>query len=168
MEEKLKTAVIFSVLLLGIGTAQAEPYANAKYGFSITVPDTVAVDQKESDAGDGISSHSADGQAQFIAYGQFLLDSGGNKLTFAEKTKESEKSEASDGWKILYRKSKGNAWAVFSGQKNDRIFYARAIAGCHGQSFAIYRLEYPVNQKAAYDLAIKTLNASLIDGGGCQ
>ena len=164
----MKILILGMALLFAAGTTEANAYANVKYGFSITVPKEISAEQNESDAGDGISSHSADGQAECVVFGRFLLDSAGDEIRFRAGVKSNIDSEAKDGWKIIYRKISGEKWATYSGVKGDRIFYSRSIPGCSGGSLAVYRLEYPSARKAEFDPVIKELNNSFFDGGGCK
>ena len=161
--------MILALAMIMVGNvARADPYANFKYGYSIDVPKAISVGLYEADAGDGIRSHSLDGQADFIAYGSFLADSVGHKTSFDSEVKNNIKSEIGDGWKIVYNKAVSKKWTAYSGTKGNRIFYARSIVGCSGQSLAVFRLEYPAGNKAAFDPVIKELNISFIDGGGCS
>ena len=159
----MRILIAAAAITLCAGTAHAELYSNAKYGFSITVPDMLEVGREEPDAGDGMRSHSADQKADFTAYAGFLLDS-----SFAAEVKGNISQEEGGGWKVSYRKLGNKKWATYSGAKNGRIFYVRSIPSCHGGAIALYRLEYPAADKAKYNPIIKALNDSFIDNDGCK
>ena len=55
------------MFLAVFGMAEAEPYSNAKYGFSLDIPAAISAGWEEPDAGDGLRSHSADGKADFLS-----------------------------------------------------------------------------------------------------
>jgi hypothetical protein len=134
-------------------------YENARFGFSIDIPDVVASDRTESDNGDGVTFHSKDGQAELRVWGSFLTEGG-----FADVVKATAAFEEADGWLITYRKSAGVRWAVYSGNRRDRIVYARAIPTCTGQAVANFRLEYTKAAKSKFDVALHILNDSLAAG----
>ncbi len=163
----MKRALLTLVFLAVSSAAQAEPYSNAKYGFSINVPKAIAVGWQEADAGDGLRSHSADGKAEFVAWAGFLLDENGDKVKFTAEVKDRLKSEAGSGAKITYQKIDKGA-AVFSSVSGETILYERAILACKGGAIASYRLQYPKVRKAEFDPVIKELNAGFIDNGGCK
>ena len=159
-----------AVLALGamVGAARAQPYDNPKYGYSINVSTAISDGWEEADAGDGLRSHSADGDAEFLIYGGFLLDENGAKVKFSTEIKGRIKIEEGGGGKVSYRKLDGNKAAAYAGTMGSRIFYVRAIAACKGGSIASYRLEYPAARKVEFDSVIKALNDSFIDDGGCE
>ena len=168
MEGLVKLTTFCFALILGAVAAKADPYSNIKYGYSIDVPKEIAVGLEEADAGDGIRSHSADKQADFVAYAGFLFDENGQKVKFATEVKDRLKSEVGGGSKIKYKKIDPKGWAAYSGVDGDKMFYARVILACKGGAIASYRLQYPAVRKTEFVSIIKTLNASLIDNGGCK
>ena len=156
------------MFLAAFGLAEAKPYSNAKYGFSLDVPPAISSGWEEPDAGDGVRSHSADGKADFLAWAGFLLDENGEKVKFATEIKDRLKSEAGSGSKIAYQKVDAKGWAAFSSVTGETILYERDILACKGGAIASYRLQYPKARKAEFDPVIKALNESFIDNGGCK
>jgi hypothetical protein len=140
----------------------ADYYENARFGFSIDVPDAVAGDKTESDNSDGATFHSGDGKAELRVWGSNILDGG-----FAEAVEQDTKFSEDDGWTISYRKRSGKLWAAYSGSRQGRVFYERVIPACRGGATARYRLEYPQASRHAWDAAIRILNASLRARGRC-
>jgi len=156
------------MFLAAFGVAEAKPYSNAKYGFSLDVTPTISTGWEEPDAGDGVRSHSADGKADFVVWAGFLLDENGEKVKFASEMKDRIKSEAGSGAKVTYQKIDAKGWAAFSSLNGETILYERAILACKGGAIASYRLQYPKARKAEFDPIIKALNGSFIDNGGCK
>jgi hypothetical protein len=136
-----------------------ERYVNARFGYSIDIPAAIAGSRTDSENGDGATFHAKDGSAELRVWGSFLTDGG-----FADAVKERAALEEAGGWLITYRKSAGVRWAVYSGNKGDRIFYARAIPACAGDATAYFRLEYPKASTSKYDAALHMLNGSLAAG----
>ena len=166
----MRAIFTYSVLafLLAAGMAEAKPYSNAKYGFSINVPPTISAGWEEPDAGDGVRSHSPDSKADFVVWAGFLLDENGNKVKFATEMKGRLQSEAGSGAKITYQKIDAKNGAAFSSVDGERTLYERAILACKGGAIASYRLQYPKARKVDFDPVIKALNESFIDNGGCK
>ena len=151
---RLNIAVLAFVAM--VGTARAEFYANARYGYYIDIPKIFSVADPEADAGDGQRFHTADKSAEVAVYGGWILEGG-----FAEEAKNRQNYEIKDGWKLAYVSKPSPAVSNFSGTKDGSIFYAHIIARCGGTGYAMYRLEYPATDKAKYDVVVRQLNTSL-------
>ena len=156
------------MFLTAFGVAEAKPYSNAKYGFSLDVLPAISTGWEEPDAGDGVRSHSADGNADLVAWAGFLLDENGEIVKFAAEMRDRIKSEAGSGAKVTYQKIDAKGWAAFSSVNGETILYERAILACKGGAIASYRLQYPKARKAEFDPIIKALNGSFMDNGGCK
>jgi hypothetical protein len=139
-----------------MGTARAEFYANARYGYYIDVPKIFSVSDPESDSGDGRLFHTADKSAEVAVWGGWILDGG-----FADEVKSRQNDEVTDGWKLAYASKQSPTISNFSGMKDGLIFYAHIISRCKGTGYAMYRMEYPAADKAKYNAAIQALNSSL-------
>jgi hypothetical protein len=162
---KLRPPALALLMMAGIsGTAFAETYANARYGFAVDVPDVLSVAEPEPDSGDGRSFRSLDNSAELLVFGGWIAEGG-----FATEVQARQKFETGEGWNITYASKPGNEGVSYSGAKESRIFYARIIPRCGDGGYAMYRLEYPAAEKEKYDAAIKQLNASLKAGSeGCS
>jgi hypothetical protein len=135
-----------------------EQYANARFGFAIDVPPGF-VGKGEADNGDGQVFTSADGSLILRAYGGFATDG------FAPTLRAGLGYAREAGWTLTYTRVT-DTWAVYSGTRDDRILYARAIPVCGGAAFASYELDYPVADKDAMDPVIGRLNDALTETDG--
>ena len=147
-----------------MGTARAEFYANARYGYYIDVPKIFSVADPESDSGDGRLFHSADKSAEVAVWGGWV-----NEGAFADEVKTRQNDEVGDGWKLAYVSKQSPTVSNFSGTKDGLIVYVHIISRCSGTGYAMYRLQYPATDKAKYESAITQLNASLKkEKGSCS
>ena len=133
-------------------------YANARFGYAIDVPPDFTA-QGESDNGDGQVFYGPGTEQVLTVWGGHALDG------FEAEGRERLASASAENWSISYQASTPQ-WAVFSGQRDHRIFYQRMIALCDGTSYAAYRLEYNIRDLAATDPIIEGLNRSL-EGPAC-
>ena len=152
----MRVYIVVLALVMTVGTARAEFYANARYGYYVYVPKIFSVADPEADAGDGRRFHTADKSAEVAVYGGWILDGG-----FADEVKTRQNYEIQDGWNLAYVSKPGPTVSNFSGTKDGRIFYALIIPHCGGTGYVMYRLEYPTMDKVKYDAAITQLNRSL-------
>jgi hypothetical protein len=132
-------------------------YGNARYNYWIDVPPGFSK-VNESDNGDGGTSASPDGRAELLVWGGYLLD-----RSFAAESKWRADQDRADGWNVSYQKQQPK-WAVWSGSKDGRIFYERAILVCGGDAAAYFRLEYDESQAKAFDPIVARLTKSLRSG----
>jgi len=128
-------------------------YHNPRFAYAIDIPPGFS-DLSEADNGDGGVAVSADGTAELRVWGAHFVD-----RDFKADIADRVRSDAFRGWAISYdRRSANNA--SWSGSKEGRIFYARALAAC--DDAAIYfRLEYDRSQLKLYDAIIGRLVKSL-------
>lgn len=153
---------IVAFVLLGVGLAAASVqalaadwsrYDNPRFSYAIDIPPGFS-DVSEAQNSDGGISTSADGRAELRVWGGYLV-SGHLKLEVAERVQ----SDVSAGWDISYDRRSTSA-ASWSGGRDGRVFYARAMTGC--DDAAIYfRLEYDHSQLNAYDAIVSRLVKSL-------
>lgn len=128
-------------------------YDNPRFAYAIDIPPGFS-GVSEAENSDGGVSTSADGRAELRAWGAHLVD-----RDFKSDVADRVQSDSSQGWDISYdrRTAKSASW---SGSKDGRIFYARAMTGC--DDAAIYfRLEYDRSQLKAYDAVVGRLAKSL-------
>jgi hypothetical protein len=87
-------------------------------------------------------------------WGAYLVD-----RDFKSDVADRVQSDATEGWVISYDRRTAES-ASWSGSKDGRVFYARAVLGC--DDAAIYfRLEYDRSQLKAYDAIVSRLVKSL-------
>src|SRR5690606_4065310 len=105
-------------------------YENARFGYALDVPPGFA--------GEG-EAINGDGQVFRSSRGALLRVYGGNALegTFEDAVNEAMAFAQQDGWGLSYERVTPS-WASFSGTRNSRILYARAIALCDGTQFASF------------------------------
>lgn len=153
--------VLFLFLLCSPAfAAEWATYSNPRFGASIDVPPGYVNDVPEPENGDGLTFHSADGNAELLVWGNNLVDG-----DFAADGKSRLQGELRDGWDVSYQKQSGNdAWNVFSGSKGGRIMFVRSIASCQGTQALHFRIEYPQAQKKDYDPVVERLSKSLRAG----
>jgi hypothetical protein len=151
----MRRAVLAALLLVfsagaGLSAEAWNRYVNARYGYGIDIP---AGFSRISEAanGDGGVSRSADGKAELSVWGaNLLLD------TLRSDVEGRIQSASDDGWEIGYKKIT-QRWASWSGTRDGRIFYARAIALCADDQAGYFRIEYPEEQRDDFDAIVKRL-----------
>lgn len=157
LTKTMKRASIFWVLLtLAIGAAQADDwstYHNARFGYQIDIPPSFS-SVSEAENGDGGISSSADGHAELRVWGGYLTE--GN---FEDEVQWRIDQDVADRLTITYQEWK-DSWASWSGIKDDRVIYQRAIKACGGAA-AYFRLKYDKSQVKAFDKFIVRLVESL-------
>jgi hypothetical protein len=128
-------------------------YANARFGYEIDVPPDFA-GQGESDNGDGQLFYRLGAEQELAIWGGHLLES------FEAEVAQRQSFASAEHWALTYQASTPQ-WAVFSGQRDHRIFYQRMIALCDETSYAAYRVEYNIRDLADMNAIIDGLNRSL-------
>ena len=160
----IAVAFLAGYLLPGLAEAfAAEPqtYLNAQFSYAISIPEGYRV-SATSDNGDGQTMVSGDGTATLAIWGAYV-----EADTFQSENIKQIGWEQQAGWSVSYRRVE-NSWAVYSGSRGNRIFYARSIPICGGTQAAYFRIEYEKSDKRAFDPIIKQLAASLQATEGCN
>lgn len=138
---------------VSVSAASWGRYDNPRFAYAIDIPPGFS-DVWEAENSDGGVSASADGRAELRAWGAYLVE-GDFKSDVAERVR----SETFEGWQISYDRRTPTS-ASWSGSKDGRVFYARAMMGC--DDAAIYfRLEYDRSQLKLYDAIVGRLVKSL-------
>lgn len=149
-------SLIAILALTGAAVAAGNPihYVNDRYGYQLDLPDGFGP-VREADNGDGGVSRSSDGQSQLSVWGaNLLLDPLSGDV--AQRIEGMQQEE----WEITYRKVTGR-WASWSGERNGRIFYSRAILLCHEDQAGYFQLEYPAERREEFDPVVSRLVKSL-------
>lgn len=154
---RLVTAL--AVLALSAPALAQATYGNARYGYFLDIPPGFSR-VEESGNGDGGRSSSKDGNATLVVWGSYLAD-----RTFGHEIAWRADQDRADGWDVTYQKEQ-RGWAVWSGAKDGRIFYARAVPLCAG-AVAYVRLEYAKADAKAFDPLVSRMAKSL-RGGACR
>lgn len=153
----LSIAILAFSLSLAIA-AGWRTYGNARFGYSIDIPPGFSK-VKESENSDGGVATSSNGNVELSVWGSYITEG-----DFTSEIGWRIDQDRSDGWNITYRKQQLK-WAVWSGAKNNRVFYQRAIPVC-GNAAAYFRIEYDREQVEAFAPTISRLGKSL-RGGEC-
>jgi hypothetical protein len=131
-------------------------YGNGRFGYDIDIPPDY-LGQGESDNGDGQEFQRLRGAQRLTVWGGLL---GVVSENFeAEVKSQMQDAEAGD-WNLTYQATTAQ-WASFSGIKNRRILYQRAILLCDRQSYAAFRLEYSQQDLAKMNSVVEKLVGSL-------
>lgn len=149
---RLFLSALAIVLLTGAGFSADDwkRYLNPRYGYGVDIPASFAA-IREADNGDGGTSRSDDGQATLAVWGgNLLLD------TLASDVQNRIQGAVAEEWEISYQKIT-NRWASWSGEREGRIFYARAILLCHDDEAGYFQLQYPVERRDEFDAIVKRL-----------
>ena len=170
-----RRAVLSALVLLGSGcVASAAPgndgqtksaveqivYRNAKFGFSLRIPEDVFAPSTTPNAEGGGMWVSRDGQARLVAAAQ------------PNETQESLQSYR----KFLMTQTYENAtfdytpmrdnWFVLSGTKDGRMFYERVTFACDGRYIYGWQLQYPVAERQRYDRVVEAVHRNYKVGKG--
>ena len=156
MLSRLPAALICAVMAVAPLVAIAAGwghYVNVRFAYAIDIPPGFS-NVAEADNSDGGVSTSADGKAELRAWGGYLVDT-----RFKSEIAGRVQSDTSGGWAISYdRRTAGNA--SWSGSKDGRVFYMRAVKGCDGAAI-YFRLEYDRADLDRYNQIVGRLVKSL-------
>ena len=147
-------AVALTLVPAFCGAAQAQalrPYEERQYGTVSLIPSNwrrIADPRWE-----GSRFLSPDGRSSLVLY------------ALARKDGESVDQHMRwfarlNGEEVTYLK-RGRGWIVVSGYKGDRIYYRKARLGCGGAVWHHVALEYPAENKRAYDGIVTAISQSL-------
>ncbi len=148
------------ILVLGLALVlpasaepQADPYHNARFGFSLAVPAGFVAGEPPVN-GDGLTFTQRSGTAVLKAWGwnNALLESTRQAL---------HRTRAECGHPIAYQKLGGN-WFVLSWTDGRTISYHKTFLG--PGSGASFLLTYPVARKTAFDPIVARLERSFRPG----
>ncbi|MVT00467.1 hypothetical protein [Devosia marina] len=152
--------LIAIALLLVAAPAMAQfwtHYTNERYGYELDIPPSFE-GGGESDNGDGQAFYRPKSEQVLTVWGGHLLEN------FEAEVAQRQRFANEQNWAITYQASTPQ-WAVFSGQRDHRIFYQRMIPLCDGASYAAYRIEYNVRDLAAMEGIIDGLTRSFMPMG---
>ena len=137
--------------------ADWDHYENVRFGYGVDVP-AGFIGRGEADNGDG----------QIFAGpgGDLMRVYGGNNIgaSFEDSVSTAMGYAEDAGWSLSYQRVTPT-WASYSGTRNGRILYARAIALCGGQQFASFELEYPQRELEPMNSVVEHLVRSLRSSG---
>lgn len=146
-------SAVLIVVPLGTIAAGWDRYVNMRLAYAIDMPPGFS-DLAEAENGDGGVSTSEDGKAELRVWGGYLVDT-----DFKSEIEGRMQSDTSEGWEISYDHRTGKI-ASWSGSRNGRVFYTRAMKGC-GDAPIYFRLEYDRADLDRYDDIVGRLVKSL-------
>jgi hypothetical protein len=143
-------AALLAIAGAALAAAGSSHYVNARYGYAVDIPAGFGP-VREADNSDGGVAKSLDGQSVLRLWGaNLLLD------PLSTDVKGRIDSAGQEGWQITYHKV-NNHWASWSGTREGRIFYARAVILCHDDQAGFFQLEYPADKRDEFDPVVKGL-----------
>ena len=150
-------ALAASVLFCASAPAQAQrlrPFEDQRFGTGSLVPSSW---RKVADPRwEGSRFISPDGRSSLVVY---ALPRRGESVE-----RHMRWFTRLNGEEITYLR-RGRHWIVVSGYKGDRIYYRKARLGCGGEVWHHIALEYPAENKRAYDGIVTAISHSLQPGG---
>lgn len=157
--------LISSNLLLTVAAAPGAPpqahepikqgnwqtYTNVRFAYSICYPADVLTAQGEAENSDGQKFLSKDGRGHALVYGS------NNALgqSVSEAYSDEQEVEEKAGIKITYKLLKPNYFVV-SGSGKGKIIYQKTVLA--GEVYKTLHLEYPEDQKQAFDSIVSAMS----------
>ncbi|MBI2719126.1 MAG: hypothetical protein HY245_07230 [Rhizobiales bacterium] len=161
----MRFLIAFLLLATSALAASWTPYANVRYGIRLDIPPGFVNDVPPPANGDGLAFHTSDREAELLVWGNDLAGS------FKEEALGRAASEKQDRWLVTYERGNnldlarpGAGWYVYSGAKDGRIVYAKAVASCRGTQAIHFRIEYPEARKSEFNDIVSRLAISLRAG----
>lgn len=135
-------------------------YKNERFGFSLLYPADILTPTQTSAAGDGELFVSDDGRARLLvgAIENSERHSPASYQRFIAR-------ESYLGYAVDYSPS-GRTWSVLSGERDDSIFYEKALFSCGGWRIASFAMLYPVAERRVYDPIVERIEDTFRAGKG--
>jgi hypothetical protein len=138
-----------------------DTYCNNRYGFCISFPNEIVTLEHESASGDGAYFFVGNNYDFLIVFGRANPDPAAGKFNLkkelsnemSEFLKDSVQHKAT----VTYN-TQGKDFYVFSGIKDDKIFYQKAID--KGDDIAIAIFQYDKQQKEKFDVIVAAMAKS--------
>ena len=151
-----KVALSLLVLTVQAGSQEWEQFGFRKLGFGFDVPPGFVL--KETAENGGGATFEAEDEASLAVWGDNLP-----KRNFKATVQAQLNADEEEGWDVSYRRITP-VWASYSGTKDGRIRYFRAIAVCNDR-VGIFQLDYDVADKVPYDPIVVRMVRSLKEDG---
>ncbi|WP_367718047.1 hypothetical protein AB2N04_07530 [Nitratireductor sp. GISD-1A_MAKvit] len=135
-------------------------YYNQRFGYQIEIPPRFS-EVIEPANGDGGISRSLEGNAELSVWGHHII-TGDFRTEIESRIASSEQQE----WRISYNR-RTDHWASWSGSKDNRVFYQRAIPLCDNQA-AQFRLEYDRVDLKSFDPIVERLVETFTFASDCR
>lgn len=147
---------VLAMLVAANPAAGQEPewqrFGAEESGFVFEVPPGFEISQR-AEKGKGVMFDGPNG-AMLAVWGADLA-----RQDFKAQIDSQMAGDREEGWELTYIRVTAD-WASYSGIKEDQIRYFRAITVC-GDRAAVFLLDYPRNEKLAYDPVVVRLVRSL-------
>lgn len=157
MISRIVGALAVLAALAGSASAGAwRTYVNERFGTTAEVPADWRAGEPPAN-GDGLAFTSPDGSATIIVSGGFNVWDSLDEAYAAY-------GAPGDGETITYHR-RADGWLVVSGTVGDLIFYRKSVLSCRDQIWNDLSIEYPAEDKAAYDGLVAHAARSLHGSG---
>ena len=152
----LKVSLALALLTFEAGAQEWEQFGFRKLRFAFDVPPGFAL-KKTADDGKGAIFEAQSG-ADLAVWGKSVP-----RRNFKATVQAELNADEAEGWEITYRRMTP-AWASYSGIKDGRIRYVRAIAVCNDR-VGMFQLDYDVENKVPYDpIVVRMVRSLKADG----
>ena len=152
MRRIMRSLLVFLLLPAQAVAQEWQHFGIQRFGFIFDVPPDFVLAQRPEN-GDGATFQGSDGA--FLAVWGVNLETRNFRPEIAKQIKRDEK----EGWNVTYRRLTAK-WASYSGIKDGKIRYVRAIAICSDRA-AIFLIEYGRDNKIPYDPIVTRMVRSL-------
>jgi hypothetical protein len=154
---KFSRIVIFAALAASPAfAADWRAYRNDRFGTSADIPAGWRMGEEPANS-DGRIFTSPDGRATITVSGSYAV---------LPRAEEFALRLAADQGKTIQYKKQGRDWLVVSGRNGARIFYRKSLLSCGGEVWNSVSLDYPADEKAAFDPIVAHVAGSLRGGKG--
>lgn len=156
-----------AIMMVGVAAAGTldgwHRYTNPRFGASAEIPPGFVANEEPAN-GDGLRFSDYADDAAVSVYGSLNVEDESLPARLSTLVGFAE----ADGWTVSYQKG-GAGWIAFSGMRQGRIFYEKVILACDRGVFNAVRLEYPAEDKTAFDPIVTRVTKSLShdNRGGC-
>jgi hypothetical protein len=152
---KIKICLVCILAFASFGFSQAtkityKDYYNQRFEYTVSYPVGILFPQDIAANGDGRKFLSKDNRTRMLVYGR----ENNQKQTLSQVFREIIR----DNNRIITYKILKNNWFVISGYENDNVFYQKTIF--RNEEFMTFEIEYPQDQKKAFDLIAATISKS--------
>jgi hypothetical protein len=130
-------------------------YENGRFGTALDLPATFRPVDPPLENGDGRQFQDENGTTVLVS-GSYSPEA--LMTTFEDYKLGLAEDARRNGLDIVYQKS-GKGWIVFSGQKNGRLVYTKAIDGC-GAAHE-FTIDYAAEKKRDFDPVVSRMSKSL-------
>ncbi len=153
-----------AVVLATSSLANAATYSNVRYGYWVSYPDDALVAEPEADAGDGRAFHARHGTAKMSVWATWNLHD--NAVDQSPRGVAREAAMDCANQALPYRVVKRTFVALSCVTPKGSVIYQKTLIS--KDVLTSVRFEYPSAEKAHWDDVVKSVAATLQQGGPAQ